>query len=86
MGSLGAAQLISLLLVVAVLAALGGFVAATMARRKKRRTRRVFLAGVFCGLLASEVVHLRRRGLNALGLTAPPARVGLARRVRQLRT
>lgn len=84
--SLGAAQLLSLLLVVGALAGLGGFVAATLARRKKRRTRKVFLAGVLCGLLAGEIVHLRRRGLIALGRTAPPVRAGVVRRVRQLRT
>ncbi|MGB3351954.1 MAG: hypothetical protein WBB00_04190 [Mycobacterium sp.] len=83
--SLGAAQWLSLLLVVAALAGLGGFVSATVVRRK-RRTRKVFLAGVFCGLLAGEIVHLRRRGLIALHRTAPPARAALVRRVRQLRT
>ena len=79
--SLGATQLLSLLLVVAALAGLGGFAAATVAR-KKRRTGKVFLAGVFCGLLAGEVVRLRRRGL----ITAPLLRATLVRRVRQLRT
>lgn len=86
MASLGTTQLTSLLLVMVVAAALCGFVAATVAQRKKRRTRRVFLAGVFCGLLAGELVRGRRRAMTAftgitraLGLAALPVRPVLAR-------
>lgn len=52
MGLPGTVQLMSLLLVVTAGAALCGFLAATVAQRKKRSTRRVFVVGVFCGLLA----------------------------------
>lgn len=55
MGSLTTAQLICPFLLVATVAALGGFVASALTSRNKRRTRRVFLLGVFCGLLAGRI-------------------------------
>ena len=66
MVSLGTTQLISLLLAVTVAAAMSGFFAAVVTRRPRRRTRRVFLAGVVCGVMARELVRGRRRAL-ALG-------------------
>lgn len=66
MASLGTTVLIALLLAVGTTAALCGFFAATMIRRKMRRTRRVFLVGVLCGLLAGDLFRARRRGLRAL--------------------
>ncbi|GAB3231557.1 hypothetical protein [Mycolicibacterium hippocampi] len=66
MDSLGTTQLISLLLAVTVAAAMSGFFAAVVTRRPRRRTRRVFLAGVVCGVMARELVRGRRRAL-ALG-------------------
>jgi MFS-type transporter involved in bile tolerance (Atg22 family) len=62
MGSLGTAQLICLLLAVATVAAVCGFIASALTRRNKRRTRRVFLVGVFCGLLAGSTLRGRRAG------------------------
>ncbi len=61
MGLPGTVQLMSLLLVVTAGAALCGFLAAPVAQRKKRSTRRVFVVGVFCGLLAGQIVRGRRR-------------------------
>jgi hypothetical protein len=61
MGSLTTAQLICLLLLVATVAALCGFVASALTSRTKRRARRVFLLGVFCGLLAGRISP-RKRG------------------------
>lgn len=85
MGSLGTAQLISLLLAVATVAALFGFIASTVALRK-RRARRQFLLGFACGLLAGALVRSRRRVRNALGavvrtvaLPMVPPRHALAR-------
>jgi len=66
MGSLGTAQLISLLLAVASVAALCGFVASALTRRTGQRTRRVFLLGVFCGLLAGRILPARRAGVGYL--------------------
>src|SRR3977135_528233 len=81
MGSLGTTQLICLLLAVATGAALCGFIAS--ARRKKRRTRRIFLLGVFCGVLAGGVVRGRRSdagrlAARALGLAVSRIRLGLS--------
>jgi hypothetical protein len=64
MGSLGTAQLISLLLAVATVAALCGFIASVHTRRNKRRTRGVFLFGVFCGVLAGRILPGRRGGAH----------------------
>ena len=66
MGLPGAALLMSLLLVVAVVAALCGFLAATAVHQRNRRTRRVFLVGIFCGLLAGQIVRGRRHGFKGL--------------------
>jgi hypothetical protein len=82
MGSLGPTQLTALLLAVATIAAIGGFVASGVARRNKRRTRRLFLVGFFCGLMAGAILHGRRRGLNALRALAArtairPPRAGI---------
>ncbi len=66
MDSLGTTQLISLVLAVTLLAGLSGFFAAVVTRRPGRRTRRVFVAGVLCGVLARDLVRGRRRVL-ALG-------------------
>jgi hypothetical protein len=68
MGSLGPTQLIALLLAVATVAAMGGYVAS--ARRNRRRTRRPFLIGFFCGVMAGAILRGRRHGLNALGALA----------------
>ena len=70
MTSLGTTPLIALLVAVATMAALGGFFASTVIRRQNRRTRRVFVVGVFCGLLAGELLHSRHRGLRALSAVA----------------
>jgi hypothetical protein len=82
MGSLGTTQLISLLLAVATVAALCGFVAST-ARMKKRRTRRIFLVGFFCGLVAGGVLRGRRSdagrlAARALSLAVSRVRLGLS--------
>jgi hypothetical protein len=82
MGSLGPTQLIALLLAVATIAAIGGFVASGVARRNKRRTRRLFLVGFFCGLMAGAILQGRRRGLNVLRALAArtairPPRAGI---------
>lgn len=70
MASIGTTPLIALLLAVAAIAALCGFFAATVAQGRKRRARRIFVVGVFCGLLAGELVRVRRRGLRALSAVA----------------
>lgn len=72
MGSLGTTPLIVLFLGVAIAAALCGFVAANVVHRKARRTRRVFLVGVFCGLVAGEIVRVHRRGRKALAAITRP--------------
>jgi uncharacterized membrane protein YeaQ/YmgE (transglycosylase-associated protein family) len=71
MGLSGNTQLISLFLAVAIVGAMCGYLAATVARRRvaqrrQPRSRRVFLVGVFCGLVAGRIVPGRRRGRTVL--------------------
>jgi hypothetical protein len=82
MWSLGPTQLIALLVAVAITAAMCGFAASVLARRNKRRTRRIFVVGFCCGLLAGGIVRNKRRrtgGLSAraLSFAARPVRLGM---------
>jgi hypothetical protein len=84
MGSLGLTHLISLLLAVAIVAATCGFIASAVVRRNKRHSRRFFLLGFFCGLMAGAILRGRRRRLNTLGAVARcadvrPLRAGIRR-------
>lgn len=64
MGSLGTAGLMSLFLAFAAGAAVVGLLSASVPRTDKRRTRRAFVVGVVCGMLAGKALGGRRRGLK----------------------
>lgn len=63
MGSLGTAQLMSLLLAFAAGAAVVGVLSAAVSRGDRRRTRGAFVVGVICGMLAGKALR-GRRGLK----------------------
>lgn len=81
MGSLGPAQVISLLVAIAAAAALCGFLVSTIARRKRQRARRFYIVGFFCGFTAGVVVRRQWREIGRLAVRALGSTGGASRRV-----
>jgi hypothetical protein len=80
MESLGAMDLIALLIAVAIIAATCGFIASAATHRNKRRARGFFVLGFLCGLMTGVIRRRRRRGLTGRVVTIAPWTI----RLRQL--